>query len=753
MSTNGVISDGLQLRSRVTDHRATLAKLSGTYTNAVRKGLTTTADLTFFKSIRQLTQMDKFDRPYQQHTWIYATNNVIAINLSSVPWEIREGTRKNNRVVEDPKNPLVRLFEQPNPTMTRSQLWEAYAIQLGLSGESIWVKLDDFGKPVENKNQMPSELWPLPGSFFGHEVSETTKDIEKWVLNDPQSGQRIDYLPHQLIHFKLWNPHDYHRGMSPLIVATTPARQDFKAGQWNESTFDNGGEPGGVIQTPEDLDPTQKRALLKNWEQRFSGAENKGRTALLSGGAQFVSFASTQRDMEFLGQRQWSRTEILAIYMVNPFELGIVEDVNRATAIASKRQLFESNLIPKMTYIEDVLRPEIRVWSDGSFFGEFDTSQIEALQPNFNEKLEQAERLSRLGYPIDLVNERLDLGMKELPNGLGKIPLVSAVLVPLDAVAGDLPPDPEFPEATGGTPTEDASEDDPFASEPADDATVAPELESAERSIRKVGDKADPLEVFGGWLGLLKRAFLPGERDFRKRFKKHFFLLRREQLKLFTKAVKDKEKEEGKSFGDWTDYVARQALTPGDIEAILFNLEKWNERLQNSTRPAFKSTAGDAVKLLEQELGSLQFFDAQDPEVLKFLTEKEIKVTRINVTLKRRLRSSLLRGMANRETIGELQKRIVREFRFANARSLSIARTETAQTLNTTRFMGFGREGIAEHEWVTAGDDEVRETHRINGEVVPIGTPFSNGLLHPSEIGAPAGEVVNCRCVAVAVVS
>lgn len=47
--------------------------------------------------------------------------------------------------------------------------------------------------------------------------------------------------------------------------------------------------------------------------------------------------------------------------------------------------------------------------------------------------------------------------------------------------------------------------------------------------------------------------------------------------------------------------------------------------------------------------------------------------------------------------------------------------------------------GVRRHRWVTAGDDLVRDAHAaVDGEVVEVGEPFSNGWRRPGGIG--------CRC-------
>lgn len=49
--------------------------------------------------------------------------------------------------------------------------------------------------------------------------------------------------------------------------------------------------------------------------------------------------------------------------------------------------------------------------------------------------------------------------------------------------------------------------------------------------------------------------------------------------------------------------------------------------------------------------------------------------------------------------------------------------------------------------WVAVMDERTRVSHAsINGEVVPVDRPFSNGLMYPGDPSGPPEEVYNCRC-------
>lgn len=50
-------------------------------------------------------------------------------------------------------------------------------------------------------------------------------------------------------------------------------------------------------------------------------------------------------------------------------------------------------------------------------------------------------------------------------------------------------------------------------------------------------------------------------------------------------------------------------------------------------------------------------------------------------------------------------------------------------------------------QWDAHLDNRVRETHEeINGEIIPLGGTFSNGLKYPGDKNGPIKEWINCRC-------
>ena len=76
-----------------------------------------------------------------------------------------------------------------------------------------------------------------------------------------------------------------------------------------------------------------------------------------------------------------------------------------------------------------------------------------------------------------------------------------------------------------------------------------------------------------------------------------------------------------------------------------------------------------------------------------------------------------------------------------------IARTEVQAFQLEGTFQTERELGVKYHQWVAADDDRTRSSHEdIMGEIVEVGEPFSNGLLHPLDRSGPLEKWINCHC-------
>jgi SPP1 gp7 family putative phage head morphogenesis protein len=142
-------------------------------------------------------------------------------------------------------------------------------------------------------------------------------------------------------------------------------------------------------------------------------------------------------------------------------------------------------------------------------------------------------------------------------------------------------------------------------------------------------------------------------------------------------------------------------------------------------------------------------FDVLNPRFLDWVDKNGAEaVKNINDTTKEKLRTTLSEGITDGEGIPKLKNRVLGVMGEAKtSRAVKIARTETHNTVVSGTHETYIAAGVLKQEWLTTIDGRERDSHAaINGEVVEIDQPFSNGLIFPGDPGGDASEVVNCRC-------
>lgn len=87
------------------------------------------------------------------------------------------------------------------------------------------------------------------------------------------------------------------------------------------------------------------------------------------------------------------------------------------------------------------------------------------------------------------------------------------------------------------------------------------------------------------------------------------------------------------------------------------------------------------------------------------------------------------------------------ELNAGNKRSDTIARTQSNMWSSEGIDENFSRNNIIRKEWLTTLDGRERPSHRLlDGEIIVMGSTFTNGLKYPTDpTGAPE-ETINCRC-------
>jgi len=656
------------------------------------------AERLFMLSPRLLGQEveGRLTQPYRQHGWVYAAIRAISQNIAGVDLLLYTGDRNDKRLIED--HPALELLDKPNPYMNAQQLMEATMTYLELAGEAFWIA----ERP--SPRVLPKEVWCFDPRRFQEQVGENGL-ISGWEYK--KGVKTIEFAPYEVVHFRYINPYNDYRGMGPIEAARLGIEQDYLASRYNRAFFKNYAQPGGFLETDESLLPEEYDRLLAQFNQRHGGATKAWKIGLLEGGVKYKAAGLSQKDMDFLEQRRWSRDEILAVFKVPKGEVAVYEDINYATARTQDKVFWTKTLLPKMSLVEWVIYDQLLDQAfGGKLWAEFDYGKIDVLEDDYKDKVETAVKMWSMGIPLNEINERLNMGLNDIEGGdVGYIPFnVTPVEQKLN------PPKPP-PFAPGGPPPE----------EPEAEPEEEPEEEKAVRAV----DEEAYWRTFVDLHSRLETRVL-------KKVKRFFFEQRALQLRII-------EEKLGKG-------IERQL----DVGSLLFPLGEEDERLRRVMWPLYIEIANAAGQALYTEMGLAgDLFNVQDTEAIHALGTKLIKVTRINATTREALRKTITEALYEMESWKEISERIREVYNFASSRANTIARTEVGQSMMTARFHGMTHLGVEKIRWTCAMDERVRVSHlNLHGAETHVGTPFANGCKFPSDPDGPASEVINCRCVA-----
>ena len=137
------------------------------------------------------------------------------------------------------------------------------------------------------------------------------------------------------------------------------------------------------------------------------------------------------------------------------------------------------------------------------------------------------------------------------------------------------------------------------------------------------------------------------------------------------------------------------------------------------------------------------------------------KVSMISDTTRDELADAIAEGAGLGESIDDIAARIgdVYQGYIGKARAVTIARTEVVSASNAASVFVAKSTGLdLMKQWLSTRDDRTRDTHlAADGQERPMDEPFSVGgyeLMWPGDgsMGAPASELVRCRCTVTYVV-
>lgn len=644
------------------------------------------------KAAENLLYGDKIKQPYEQVPSVYKAvkalcDNVPQAELVFRDWDTQEESER------DTVKPLEQLFRAPNPEESQNDFIQKCVGIFALNGQVIIEKVSSIGNET-GATKVPAALYA-----YNPEQLTVKKDEAGHVLGWTVNKEK--FIPvESAINVKDFSPYDNYCGTKP----TTPIQRimdiDLKSTLYNEAFFDNYGAPPFAITTDKNLTDAQRIRLEKWWKDRHEGVGNAHKVAILEAGLKPQSFGLSQKDMDFLEQKRFSREEILGNWRVPKAMFNITEDLNYATFQGQMKVFWLYALMPILRKFEDAFNRQIVMAHDKSLYLEFDTRTVPAFQDDLAGKMDTGYKAFQMGVPFNEVNEKLDLGFE------GGYAWGDTWWIPFGLHPADEPVDM----GTGGN-NNNAPQDD---------------------TAKSWGTDFTPT-LYRFWKQFVVKQMEP-EAAYAKALHSFFFAQRGRIIAQFYQSNKSLQKKETSPININIDWDAE------------------NKALMKKSLPYLHDSVLAGMKFAKDSTSGVIDVAALNELAQALTTQRLISLKYVTDTTAKYISGIITSGISGGKTVQDIADEIRQAFNTSQSRSAMVARTEVTGSLNDGSLLYYKAAGVEEITWVTAGDEHVRESHRSqNGETVKAGTSFKNGLRFPGDAG-PAEERINCRCTVVPVI-
>ena len=357
-----------------------------------------------------LQQGDTYARAgdnFNYHIWTQKAVNVWGSSLAGLVV----------RVVRDDmavSHPLNLLLEMPSREMDGGEIWRWWAVDMALGGEHGLEFVGD-------KSGRIAEFYPRQPDFFHVRIDQAQRRswrVAEYLL-DPLSDKPYTLNTDEFLHFKFYNPMQPYRGVSPAGAVRLSVVIDELVQVWSRQFFKNSARPDYAVIAPQGLTPLERDDIEFKLSRKFGGSLNAHKPVVLEEGVTDIkTFSFPRRDAEWIEQRKLSRDEVGAIYGVPDEIMGYGRDTYENFDTA-ERVLWSLTLVNLINFRD---RRLTRFFRGRGLLGPreavaTDLSKVWALRRAAAVQIEDALKLSRMGVPFNMIDEKLGLGIGPVPGG------------------------------------------------------------------------------------------------------------------------------------------------------------------------------------------------------------------------------------------------------------------------------------------------------------------------------------------------
>lgn len=639
--------------------------------------------------------------------------------------------------VTDKLAPVMRLFRNPNPDQTWPEFVELltwYLLPLG--NAFVWLR------PSLGMNREPMQMWLLRPDRI-EIVPDPVFRVKEYRLHN-DDGSVTTYQRDEVLQIRLPNPLDSRWGLGKMEIAERVYRTDIAAAEYAWKYFENGADPGSVLQTEQKLKPEVREFLQEQWDQRHRGFNRAHNLSILEQGLTWQAGASaTPKESSFLETRKSLREAITTLFGLPPIKAGFLEGSTRATAFIQNRIWQRDTIAPYLKRLNAAFSKVVVRF--GPLYFEYE----ELIQEDNVEDATIAQIYFNLGALSPNEVRTIYAGLPEVEGN----PAMNVQYLPVSALpVGDAPPPVTF--------AVDPSK--PGAPQPA-----TPALELALAGDRRDAPITHPTRQPRGTpvqrrvLRAYRQNQLHRGRVMRRRIA-NFFRTQGEivanRVLAGKAAVLLSSAKAAYAFGD--RLAALDMIRKGieDIFDPVQDAKAWSTLSNRMFSEGLQEDFTTTVRLFKMDPDELTPFDPKSPRFLRSMNLLETAGSKVTEVTEAAIQDVLQDGIeqgfspsviANGTPDGSFPGIKGTFENMAQNRAQLIARTESARVLDQANIAVYKDLGVTMCDVIGCEDNVIMPGEKVgcNSQNVPIAVA-ENAKFHPNHKGAIVPRISSARSIA-----
>jgi phage portal protein BeeE len=311
---------------------------------------------------------EKQAKLYAALTWVATAIDTVASLGSAAEYSVmRQVGEPGEGDDEDlPNHEFELLLRRPNPMQSRGEFLRDSLSWFKTTG-NLYLHLN---RP--NENTPPDEMWIIPSTMM-RPIPDGRQFVRGYEFTAPNK-EPIIVPKWEILHLKTWNPDNPFVGLSAVQSLALDAYADLAQQKWQLSFYDkNNARMPGVLAFKHMIDDPQWKRLQKIRDEEWGGARQAGVLMLRGVGdlVQYLPASATQKDMELLAARQFTKEEIYG-KLAPGLSSILAVNATEANAIAGKATLIEFGVWPLLDQLSQKFTSDVLPLYGDNLTGGFD---------------------------------------------------------------------------------------------------------------------------------------------------------------------------------------------------------------------------------------------------------------------------------------------------------------------------------------------------------------------------------------------